>query len=242
MNAKYKLTTHEKTIGWTRLALVLALILGAAGATAAQSNDRDNPTPFTSNTVKGSGIGKKAEYFYSFTAGPGEVVLTMDLKAKAGSTNADVEIFDADSKIFYFYPNATTTNEHAVKKFNLNSEQPLILRLALDSSAGEYSIKLAGPIQLSTAPPAGDPSPGEQPQPTETAQPNATNTAPTDAMSGTTAKAGKNSTLGLSLDLLQTAGKHFGLPTSGVLHIVMKDGTVQDIDLSQVKKASVTKQ
>ena len=239
MNAKYKLTTHEKTIEWTRLALALALLLGAGGATAAQSNDRDNPTPFTSNTVKGSGSGKKAEYFYSFTAGPGEVVLTMDLKAKAGSTNADVEIFDADSKIFYFYPNATTTNEHAVKKFTLNNEQPLILRLALDSSAGEYSIKLAGPIQLAT-PPAGDStsssSAGEQPQP------GSTNTTPTDASSGPTATSGKSSKLDLTVDLLQTAGKHLGLPTSGILHIVMKDGTTQNIDLSQVKSASVSKQ
>jgi len=48
--------------------------------------------------------------------------------------------------------------------------------------------------------------------------------------------------LDFGLDLMQTAGKHFGLPTSGILHIVMKDGSVQDIDLSQVKKASVTKQ
>ena len=238
MNAKYKLTTHEKTIEWTRVALALALFLGTAGATAAQSSDRDNPTPFTSNTVKGSGSGKKAEYFYSFTAGPGEVILTMDLKAKAGSTNADVEIFDAESKIFYYYPNATTTNEHAVKKFTLNSEQPLTLRLALDSSAGEYSIKLAGPIQLAT-PPTGDSISssvtGEQPPQ------DATNITPIDASSGTTAKAGKNSKLDLSVDLLQTVGKHLGLPTSGILHIVMKDGTTQDIDLSKVKSASLNK-
>jgi hypothetical protein len=219
---------------------ILLIATTAMGANA-QSQDRDNPTPLSANAIKGSGTGKKVEYYYSFTAGPGEVVVTVDLKANAGSTNADVEIFDADSKIFYIYPNATTTADHAVKKFTLSSAQPLILRLALDSSAGEYSIKLAGPLQLA-APPIGDTSAGEQPQPPETPQPDATNTTPTDASSGATAKSGKNSKLDFGLDLFQAAGKHFGLPTSGILHIVMKDGTTQDIDLSQVKKASVSKQ
>jgi hypothetical protein len=219
---------------------ILLIATTAMGANA-QSQDRDNPTPLSANAIKGSGTGKKVEYYYGFTAGPGEIVVTVDLRANAGSTNADVEIFDAESKIFYIYPNATTTAEHAVKKFTLNSPQPLILRLALDSSAGEYSIKLAGPIQLG-APPAVDTSSGEQPQPPETPQPDATNATPSDASSGATAKSGKSSKLDLTVDLLQTAGKHFGLPTAGILHIVMKDGTTQDIDLSQVKKASVTKQ
>lgn len=222
-----------------RILLASLLLAIAAIAANAQSTDRDNPTPLTSNTIKGNGIGKKVENYYSFTAGPGEVVVTVDLKANAGSTNADVEIFDAESKIFYLYPNATTTNEHAVKKFTLSSEQALILRLALDSSAGAYSIKLAGPIQLTTGAPTGDStssaSTGEQPQS------DSANTSSTEA-SGGTAKSGKSSKLDLTVDLLQTAGKHFGLPTSGILHIVLKDGTTQDIDLSQVKSASVAKQ
>jgi hypothetical protein len=226
------------------LLLVSTLLIAATAIGAnAQSQDRDHPTPLAANAITGSGSGKKVEYYYSFTAGPGEVVVTVDLKAKAGSTNADLEIFDADSKVFYYYPNATSTNEHAVKKFTLNSEQPLILRLALDSSAGAYSIKLAGPIQLPTVPPTGETSTaGEQPQPsTDVPPPDTTNTTPTDSSSGTTAKSAKSSKLDFSLDLLQAAGQHFGLPTSGILHIVMKDGTVQDIDLNQVKKASVTK-
>ena len=226
------------------LLITFLLLAATVSAANAQSQDRDNPTALAANTITGSGIGKKVEYYYSFTAGPGEIAVTIDLKAKTGSTNADVEIFDADSKVFYYYPNATSTNEHAVKKFTLNSEQPLTLRLALDTSAGAYSIKLAGPIQLATVPPAGETSAaGEQPQPpTDVPPPDTANTTPADSSSGTTAKSGKSSKLDFSLDLLQTAGKHFGLPTSGILHIVMKDGSVQDIDLSQVKKASVTKQ
>jgi len=132
---------------------------GTAIGVNAQSQDRENPTPLAANTVKGNGIGKKVEYYYSFTAGPGEVLVTVDLKAKAGSTNADVEIFDQDSKIFYVYPNATTTAEHTVKHFTLSSKQPLILRLSFDSSAGEYSIKLSGAVEF--AAPAVEPAASE---------------------------------------------------------------------------------
>jgi hypothetical protein len=224
------------------LLLSILLIAATAFGANAQSQDRDNPTPFASNTVKGNGIGKKVDYFYSFTAGPGEVVVTVDLKAKAGSTNADVEIFDADSKIFYVYPNATTTAEHAVKRFTLSSKQPLILRLSFDSSAGEYSIKLTGPVELPA--PAVEPA-ASDPAVAATAEQPAMSSSESDAATGTTAdtaKSSKGSKLNFGVNILQSVGNQFGLPTSGVLHFLMKDGTVQDIDLSKVKTASVTKQ
>jgi len=230
-----------KPIVLLSLLLMVATMIGAN----AQSQDRDNPTPLTSNTIQGSGIGKKVEYYYGFTGGPGEIVVTVDLKARTGSTNADVEIFDEDaSKIFYYYPNATSQNERAVKRVTLNSKQQLTLRLALDNSAGAYLIKLAGPVEFSTPAPATDAattagdtstvSSGEQPQPSTA--------TPIDAATGATAKSGKGSKFDLALNLLQTTGTNFGLPSSGMLHIVMKDGTTQDIDLSKVKSASIAKQ
>ena len=220
------------------LLVSILLIVGTAIGANAQSQDRDNPTPLAANTITGSGIGKKVEYYYSFTAGPGEIIVTIDLKAKAGSTNADVEIFDAESKIFYIYPNATTTAEHAVKKVMLNSKQPLILRLALDSSAGEYSIKLSGPVELTA--PAVEPAASE---PAATAEQPATSSTESTAGEATAdaVKSGKASKLNFGVNILQSVGKQFGLPTSGVLHLVMKDGTVQDIDLTQVKSASLSK-
>jgi hypothetical protein len=130
------------------LMLVMLLIMAAGGATIAQSNDRDTPTPLSSNTIKGTGVGKKVEYYYSFSAGPGEVVLTIDLKAKSGSTGADVEVFDAGSnKIFYFFPKATSTNERAVKRFKVANKETVVLRLAFDLNAGDYTIKLGGAVE-----------------------------------------------------------------------------------------------
>ncbi len=231
----------------------LLMVLTVNGAALAQSSDRDNPTPLASNTIKGNGTGKKVEYYYSFTAGPGEVVVTVDLKAKSGSTNADVEIFDGESsKIFYYYPGATSTNERGVKKFTVTSKQQLLLRLAFDMDAGEYAIKLAGPVELAAPAPTAEAvmSPADSaaaPSPTEEATPPATDTPVPDASTATplessAAKPGKGSKFDLGLNLMQTVGTHFGLPTSGMLHIVMKDGTTQDVDLSKVKSASVKKQ
>jgi len=241
-----------------RILLVsLLLVLAAVNLANAQSQDRDSPTPLSENKIKGTGTGKKVEYYYSFTAGPGEVVVTVDLKAKAGSTNADLEIFDGEeSKIFYYYPNATTQNERAVKRVTLSGKQPLTLRLALDNNAGEYSIKLAGPVELAAPTPVPAPMPDagasgadasttpspaeEQPQPaTSTPEPDASIATPTEV---STPKPGKLSKLDFGMNILQAVGTQFGLPTSGMLHIVMKDGTTQDIDLSKVKTASVKKQ
>lgn len=231
----------------------LLIVFSLNGSALAQSGDRDNPTPLASNMIKGTGTGKKVEYYYSFTAGPGEVIVTIDLKAKSGSTNADVEIFDGESeKVFYNYPGATSTSERHVKKFSLSSKQQLLLRLAFDRDAGEYVIKLAGPVELAAPAPTAETvmAPADSaaaPAPTEEATPPATDTPAPDPstatpIEGSTAKPGKGSKFDLGLNLMQTVGTHFGLPTSGMLHIVMKDGTTQDVDLSKVKSASVKKQ
>ena len=147
MNAKYKPT--GKMIKWSRLVLMVALLLAAAIAAAYQSNDRISPTPLKSNLIKGAGTGKKVEYYYSFTAGQGEVSVTVDLKATSGSTGAEIEIFNRDgAKIFYYYPNAISTTERTAKSFVNPSRQLLILRLQFDRSAGDYQIKLGGAVEL----------------------------------------------------------------------------------------------
>lgn len=138
-----------------QLVLITLLLSTSATIAAAQSTNRAVPTPLTANTIKGAGVGKKVENFYSFNAGSGELVLTIDLSAKSGSTGAEVEIFDAGgTKVFYYYPNATSTNERTVKRFTVESKQPLVLRLAFDQDAGDYAIHLGG--ALSGAMPSAD--------------------------------------------------------------------------------------
>ena len=134
--------------------MIFILVLAPAGLAAAQSTDRDHPTALTFDEIKGAGTGKKVEYYYSFTGGPGQVVLTIDLKAKAAATNADIEVFDpSGTKLFYYYPNATTKNERALKRFAAPEKQMLTLRLALDSNAGDYAIKLSDAVELTAGKP-----------------------------------------------------------------------------------------
>ena len=63
----------------------LVLSIGAASALA-QSTDRDNPTPLTSAEVTGSFIDHQRdnnkESFYSFTAGPGQLTIVFDVKRR----------------------------------------------------------------------------------------------------------------------------------------------------------------
>jgi hypothetical protein len=74
LNAEHKLTARRKVINRPRLLMIFILVLATAVVAAAQSHDRDHPTPLTSDLIKGTGTGKKVEYFYSFTGGPGQVL------------------------------------------------------------------------------------------------------------------------------------------------------------------------
>src|SRR5258708_8273885 len=83
----------------------IILLAAIASVTAAQnqptpSTDRDNPAQLASNIITGDGVDSKTEYFYSFTAGPGEVKLTLDLKnkkKKAGGGGFNIPFFSTHS-------------------------------------------------------------------------------------------------------------------------------------------------
>jgi hypothetical protein len=87
-------------LSWHSPALILgALALICSGsAVLGQSSDRDTPSPLTSNDIRGAGIGKQAEFFYTFLAGPGEVTLTTDARARAYSTFFEVMLFNMDAQ------------------------------------------------------------------------------------------------------------------------------------------------
>jgi hypothetical protein len=60
------------------------LLLSATNSISAQSTDRDHPTPLASNEIKGNLNKHGEEHFYSFVAGPGELTITVDVKANPG--------------------------------------------------------------------------------------------------------------------------------------------------------------
>ena len=150
--------THRSTFMKASLLLVALLLLAVPAA--AQSTDRDNPTVLTSNEIKDEGPGKAVEYYYAITAGPGDVTITVDLKAKSYSTAARFELLDAESnQLVAHNMNASTTTgaERVVKKVRVREKQQVVLKLVLDSNAGEYMVRFAGAVEA-----------GAQPTPTET--------------------------------------------------------------------------
>jgi hypothetical protein len=78
--------------------IALLILVASATSTFAQSADRDNPTSLGANEIRGYGVGKKVEYYYTFLAGPGEVVITVDSGAKGSFSQLEAELFDLDAQ------------------------------------------------------------------------------------------------------------------------------------------------
>ena len=63
-----------------------------------RSTDRDNPTPLTANVITDDLDGSDTSYFYKFTAGPGKLTITIEVKASGTNAGAMLDLFDAKSR------------------------------------------------------------------------------------------------------------------------------------------------
>ena len=131
------------------------LVLIAATATAfAQSTHRDHPTPFTSDEIKGELNAKEIEYFYSFTAGPGEVTLTVDVKSSDGTTGTAFELLDADANkalicCEFAQADSTGATGRDIKSIKLGKGQTVILHLTpFKYGTGTYRVRISGAVAL----------------------------------------------------------------------------------------------
>ncbi|HEU4389721.1 MAG TPA: hypothetical protein VFV34_18090 [Blastocatellia bacterium] len=204
------------------------------------------------------GIGKRVEYFYTFLAGPGEIVLTSDVRAKEYSTFFEALLFNMDAQelgVIRYGP--TMRSERRVARIQLGQQQPVLLQIALDSSAGEYMVRVAGAVQLETAATlsqtpvqqdASSSAPVASTDPASTGASSTEGTAPvvTDAtqppsLTADPAATAKVSKLQRFWMRLGTASELLGLSNVGKLKIDMKDGTSQEIGLLKVKKIAVPK-
>ena len=246
-----KMKTQTKWIDRFRRRLPMAalIVVALCASAKAQSTDRDNPTPLSSNEIRGTGIDKGVEYFYTFLAGPGELVLTTDVRAKAYSTFFETLLFNMDARelgVIRYGP--TMRSERRMTRIQLGQQQPVLIQIALDSSAGEYMVRISGAAQLETAatlsatPVAADAGGAipvaaadasaatGTPVTTGESETTATPTDPTADAGGKPSKAQKIwMRLGAASELL-------GLSNIGKLKIDMKDGTSQEIGLMKIKK------
>jgi len=139
------------------LAASLLVLIAATGSAFAQSTHRDHPTPFTSDEIKGELNGKEIEYFYSFTAGPGEVTITADVKSSNGTTGTAFELLDsAANKALicceYAQADSTGTSGRDVKSIKLGKGQTVVLHLTpFKYGRGTYRVRISGAVALASA-------------------------------------------------------------------------------------------
>ena len=136
------------------VAASLLVLVAATGSVFAQSTNRDHPTPFTSNEIKGELNGEEIEYFYSFTAGPGELTITVDVKSSDGTTGTAFELLDSDAnKVLICCEGAqadsTGTTGRDIKSIKFGKRQTVILHLTpFKYGTGTYRVRVSGAVAL----------------------------------------------------------------------------------------------
>lgn len=129
------------------------LVIVSAGTSAAQSTDRDNPTPLKSDEIKADFSQDDPEYFYSFTAGPGEVIFTLDVKG--GGSGGGIPYFNlfniAGKELGAFDKFASrNSSEKLVKRVSFAKRQNIILRIKKPIGDGSYRLRISGAVKLAS--------------------------------------------------------------------------------------------
>ena len=142
--------------------ILLIALIGSTQGAAAQSDNAANPTPLTGNTLSGNIAHKDAQsYYYTFTAGPGDITFALSVKSNGNFSYMEMEILDLSKRTLL---RMDASSNGAVKKSTLkfDSQQTLLMRLASarTSDGGAFNIKINGLIgaakpstQPSTQPP-----------------------------------------------------------------------------------------
>ncbi|HMF54796.1 MAG TPA: hypothetical protein VK619_00430 [Pyrinomonadaceae bacterium] len=133
------------------LILIMSLLLVAvASSIAAQSTDRDHPALITSNEIRGDLNHNDEENFYSFVAGPGELTITVDVKANPDEQallNFELLERDAATQILcceYAQGNGGGTGRD-VKSVKLANRRTIILHTTNGPiGGGTFQVRLSG--------------------------------------------------------------------------------------------------
>jgi hypothetical protein len=203
------------------LALFLFALVGTASA---QSSNRDNPTALNSGEINGNMNNHNGESFYSFTAGPGELTITVDVtvnhrrdETQIGVLNFELLGRDASTSLLCceFAQTGDSGTGRSVKSVRLTRRQTVILHTTNGPvGGGTFRIRLNGANSFSTSMLGGGNSNNNN---------NDNNSDNNDNSRGRGNRDGEQITV----------------PENGILHIRMKNGTTQDIDLSRVRNISV---
>ena len=136
--------------------LGLLLLITATGSAFAQSTDRDHPTPLRSNEITGDLNGEAIEYFFSFTAGPGELTITLDVKSSGGTTGTAFELLDGNAdKVLICCEGAQAGSEgesgREIVSITLAKRQTVVLHLTpFKYGHGTYRVRITGATDLAS--------------------------------------------------------------------------------------------
>ena len=188
----------------------LSLLLFAASTQAlAQSSDRDNPIAVNSPEITGNLREPGKESFYSLTAGPGTLTITVDVNANRESIavlNFEVLARNGATALecCHFAQGDGGGTGRDIATVKLAKRQTVILHTTNGPvGGGTFRIRLTGATAFTGTPSGGDSS----------------NDNPRERVVG--------------------GGERISVPSSGILHITMKNGMTQDIDLRLVSNVTV---
>jgi hypothetical protein len=201
----------------------LALILFALAVTAsAQSSDRDRPTVLSSGEISGNLNNPNGENFYSFTAGPGELTITVDVtvnhradETQIGVLNFELLGQDASTSLLCceFAQTGDGGTGRDVKSVRLTRRQTVVLHTTNGPvGGGTFRVRLSGANSFNTSTVGGGYNNNND---------------------------NNNDNNDNSRDRGNRGGETINVPANGILRIRMKNGTSQDIDLSRVRNISV---
>jgi len=161
--------------------VVIATVLFCASMGPAfgqgRSEDRDNPTSLTSTEINDNLDGSGDQYFYKFSAGPGKLTVTFEVKASGTNAGATLDLFDNKSRPLLADVLAQGVDEGAervVNSVSISSKQDVVLRIkgikyGDSGGTGTYKVTLSGAVNIAqgaapagggaAAAPAGAPAP-----------------------------------------------------------------------------------
>jgi hypothetical protein len=199
---------------------IVFVIVFSVSAAMAQYSSRDNPSSLNSGDLTGNMNDLKKETFYSFTAGPGQVTITLDVNAKRdsqGVLNFEVLARNGATSLAccYFAQGDGGGTGREVATFNVPRRQTVILHTTNGPiGGGTFRIRITGAASYGGGSSVGD---NDGDNRNDGGDRNDSN-YPRGNRGG---------------------GDPVDVPSSGILRIRMKDGTVKDIDLSRVRNISI---
>ena len=150
----------------TKLSVALVLVLYASTGLA-QSTDRSRPTPLVSGQIIGKGTGTSTDYWYAFTAGPGEIAISVDVSATVGSTPGDVDVELKDTlfnTVTQVSASATyLKSEQKGVRFEIRKAQAFLLKVGVGERVKSYGVTVSGAVTFAGSATASAASPSAAP-------------------------------------------------------------------------------